>query len=538
MIMDDSYLTLENIDSKLKSLPIDTSNYRSIVEFIFEDCIVDLMHMLDSEFNSELGRPAYPRLMILGLCLFGEEKGIQYLNELNRTCYTDDVFKTLINDRVPSRNIFSNFLDWNDEIIFLSVFLYTLVKINDYDFLPKDNNNYLDGTDARINGSVNYLITEDEIEALELMKHFKLIHDGSDEQKRKSRTQAKLKLRYYKNHPEYSKLFGLAIKRIGLYNWTIYNKIDEFKEAITNIDKNYVSINFPESIKLPCKKNDWDMGFNLQELMTSNSIILTGLLSQLPNDSAVLKEVEQKVKRNFKILENLQKDYGERWNYKQLKKLFLESDVFCDSGYDGEENIEFIQTSTINFIVMTKKFSRQINNLLRKKDNHILKKKKKNKTLKNEDDHSITDCTRVENGYICPFGNVIKLMEVVVSKCKSNQQEDLPDPLLKLNYKHECEDCSGCPYFMKYNEPCSIAKYTETTTKFHYELTNSFISGEFDEGYAKRFPISEGINGYLKRKNGILFLYGHTLQSATNHLHLKNILYNIKRFVKLKGSVC
>ena len=263
MIMDDSYLTLENIDSKLKSLPIDTSNYRSIVEFIFEDCIVDLMHMLDSEFNSELGRPAYPRLMILGLCLFGEEKGIQYLSELNRTCYTDDIFKTLINDRVPSRNIFSNFLDWNDEIIFLSVFLYTLVKINDYDFLPKDNNNYLDGTDARINGSVNYLITEDEIEALELMKHFKLIHDGSDEQKRKSRTQAKLKLRYYKNHPEYSKLFGLAIKRIELYNWTIYNKIDEFKEAITNIDKNYVSINFPESIKLPCKKNDWDMGFNL-----------------------------------------------------------------------------------------------------------------------------------------------------------------------------------------------------------------------------------------------------------------------------------
>ena len=78
--------------------------------------------MLDSEFNSELGRPAYPRLMILGLCLFGEEKGIQYLSELNRTCYTDDVFKTLINDRVPSRNIFSNFLDWNDEIIFLSVF--------------------------------------------------------------------------------------------------------------------------------------------------------------------------------------------------------------------------------------------------------------------------------------------------------------------------------------------------------------------------------------------------------------------------------
>ena len=218
MIMDDSHLTLENVNNKLKSLPIDTSKYRSIVVFIFEDCIVDLMRILDSEFDSELGPPAYPRLMILGLLLFGEEKGIEHTTELSRTCHTDDIFKTLIKDRTPSRNTFSNFLSLNDEIIFLSVFLFTLVRINDYDFFPKKNNNYLDGTDARINGSVNYLITEDEIEALKLMKHFNLIHDGSNEQKRKSKRHAKLKLKYYKNHPEYAKLFGLAIKRIELYN--------------------------------------------------------------------------------------------------------------------------------------------------------------------------------------------------------------------------------------------------------------------------------------------------------------------------------
>ena len=56
-----------------------------------------------------------------------------------------------------------------------------------------------------------------------------------------------------------------------------------------------------------------------------------------------------------KFQKNYKKTNGERWNYKQLKKLFLESDVFCDSGYDGEENIEFIQTSTINFISHDKK---------------------------------------------------------------------------------------------------------------------------------------------------------------------------------------
>ena len=89
---------------------------------------------------------------------------------------------------------------------------------------------------------------------------------------------------------------------------------------------------------------------------------------------------------------------------------------------------------------------------------------------------------------------------------------------------------------MKYGEKCSIAKYSETTTEYHYELTNSFVSGKHDTDYFKRFPISEGINGYLKRKNGILRLKGNNLISASNRIHLKNAIYNLIRFVKLKGS--
>ena len=58
------------------------------------------------------------------------------------------------------------------------------------------------------------------------------------------------------------------------------------------------------------------MGFNLQELMTSNSIILTGLLSQLPNDSAVLKEVEQKVKKKF---QNSRKTTKRLWRTLELQ---------------------------------------------------------------------------------------------------------------------------------------------------------------------------------------------------------------------------
>lgn len=86
-------------------------------------------------------------------------------------------------------------------------------------------------------------------------------------------------------------------------------------------------------------------------------------------------------------------------------------------------------------------------------------------------------------------------------------------------------------------KPCSVAYYKETTTQYKYELVNTFLSGKYDEGYTRRFPVSEGVNGYLKRKKGILCLYGNTLKAAKNHLLLKNTLYNIIRFVKLKDSV-
>ena len=39
---------------------------------------------------------------------------------------------------------------------------------------------YLDGTDALVNGSVNYLIHEEEIEALELLNKWNLIHDNTE----------------------------------------------------------------------------------------------------------------------------------------------------------------------------------------------------------------------------------------------------------------------------------------------------------------------------------------------------------------------
>ena len=53
----------------------------------------------------------------------------------------------------------------------------------------------MDGTDALVNASVNYLIHEDEIEALKLMNEWNLIHDLSDSKMKKVKVKVKCKLR-------------------------------------------------------------------------------------------------------------------------------------------------------------------------------------------------------------------------------------------------------------------------------------------------------------------------------------------------------
>ena len=131
---------------------------------------------------------------------------------------------------------------------------------------------------------------------------------------------------------------------------------------------------------------------------------------------------------------------------------------------------------------------------------------------------------------------MIKLIQVVKKNNKHNKQDDLPSVLYEFDYFYECESCAGCPFVEKYGKKCSVSKFKEKSTPYINELINSFVSGKFEIGYSKRFPVSEGINGYLKRKHGTLHLLGHNLHSAMNHLYIKQTVYNLVRFVKLKGT--
>ena len=205
MIMEHEWLNKENILNQLDKLDVDTRRYKTVISFIFKPLIVDLMKLIDSNYASELGPPAYPRLQLLAILAFAEIRGEDDPNKIGQLCKTDDIFKILTPTRKPTRNTLNSLFNWQDETIFLSIFLLTVSMLNDYDFLPKDKKHYLDSTDALVNASVNYLITEEEIEALELMKKWNLIHNSTPKKIRQSKIMVQCKLRQYKNNPENNK---------------------------------------------------------------------------------------------------------------------------------------------------------------------------------------------------------------------------------------------------------------------------------------------------------------------------------------------
>lgn len=62
---------------------------------MFTPAIIGITNESDAKFDSELGRPAYPRLQCLGLLYFGEIRGVNDVEEICDLAKTDDVFKVL-----------------------------------------------------------------------------------------------------------------------------------------------------------------------------------------------------------------------------------------------------------------------------------------------------------------------------------------------------------------------------------------------------------------------------------------------------------
>ena len=317
-------------------------------------------------------------------------------------------------------------------------------------------------------------------------------------------------------------MLDLILNNLKIYNKNVYKKIPEFEAIMEERDINYVSITFPSSVMMKTKKGRYDFAFNLQEIITENDIVITGVLVSKPNDFKVLPNVIRELERNFEILIQLQKKYGERRNYKEIANMIKNAKYICDSGYFTDENLEYMNKHGYKCIIMTKNRAKEINNEIRKKNN-ITKKKK---------DSKYNHVKRIKNGLQCEKGNIIELKEVIQVKHHKNIREGIKDSWKEHRYIFRCDDCKHCPN----SKICNFEEVTITTTPLKYDMENLFCNDEIIELYNERFHHSEFINGDLKGNDGTLLLPGHNKTAVNNTVHLLNAVFNVFPYKNLKGT--
>ncbi|WP_407421274.1 transposase [Methanobrevibacter sp.] len=75
----------------------------------------------------------------------------------------------------------------------------------------------------------------------------------------------------------------------------------------------------------------------------------------------------------------MQKEFGERRNYKEIRRRLRGYILIADSGYFSTENLHYLFKNKINALVMPKKLSEDHNNKLRRKNGLEEKRKKSSK---------------------------------------------------------------------------------------------------------------------------------------------------------------
>ena len=62
------------------------------------------------------------------------------------------------------------------------------------------------------------------------------------------------------------KTINLVLKRVKIYNYSVYSKKDIYLKVMGERDVDSVSITFPEACWMKTKRGIFDFAFNLQEL--------------------------------------------------------------------------------------------------------------------------------------------------------------------------------------------------------------------------------------------------------------------------------
>ena len=346
----------------------------------------------------------------------------------------------------------------------------------------------------------------------------------------KNRKKLKKLLKKYENDEEMVKHLKHILKNYGLYRKNAYRKYDVFKKYLDDDPDGYVCVMFPEARFMKTKRGRFKFALLVQQCMLRNGIVLPGLLQREPNDEKALNEIILDLKETFRILEKLQKYYGERRNYKEIHNALELTIMILDSGYFTDANLEAAYDHDLNVLIMPRLIARRINDKLRGKEfqnvEYLIKEEVDKVTKKHVD---IT-----HKGYVCPYG--IHSQECVKKEINSEfnrNREGKPNEFKEYSFNYEF----NCPVDCPLKDICTINPIEDRISVLKHNMISKFTKKRYRDIYSERFSANEQIFGEYKGLVEIIKLFGSNHTAAQNHLYIMNTCRNLKRKVNIKDSI-
>jgi hypothetical protein len=496
--------------------------------FLFSYPVMELCEELDDNFKAKKGRPAYPRVLLLGVVIFCIFKRCDTFKEIENMLDDSRYLLIFTRGKIPKIGTIKSFLQDTTPLFFRKIFLLVLMEFNENNLL-KFLKIFIDGTDAIIRASRFNKITRKQFEAfLTLYKHNLLEKENSKTSIDIFKRKLEEYMIVYKNDHEVLDALKIAFKFPIFYNETFISRIDEFKEKFNERNSKVLSVTFPESVLMRTKRGRFDFAFNLQLVMTEKNILLSSPLLSLPNDHGVLEYVLKDLYLNFEILIELIKKYGERKNYKELLNMVKKAKKIMDSGYYDLKNLKTLIKYDENGVINDKKTSRYKNTKLKDEE-----KIKKGITIPQKEKFSKNHMKPVSNGLICSENQLIEFKEIIPIKTKINlsKEENEREYYKIFSGEKVCKNCKSKNNCLKDGEEYKIIKEISNPIydwmlKKNKHWGNKNISKE-------RMQAGESCNGFFK---GIyeIHLPGSTQETVQNFMHLKGAVYNKIRLKNLK----
>ena len=518
----------DDIIGRLNEKGRDGDRMITYVEFLFSAPVQMFFYILNCKFIFQRGHPAYDRTKLYGILMYAYYKNVYTLSGVAYLCRNDEVLKCFTNGTTPSANCFDDFLRKSNPVAMKGIFICTLVELNDLKFLDF-RRIYCNSTDGKINGSVNYKVKLMDLKCFKLLSDWNLLHNGTADKMNKNRKKLEKLLKEYENDEEMVECIKYCLKHLGLYRKAAFRKYDMFEKYLEEDPDGYVCVMFPEARFMKTKKGRFEFALLIQQCMLKNGIILSGLLQNKPNDSKSLEEIILDLKQTFVMLEGLQKVYGSRTNYGQIKDALEMAIMILDSGYFTDDNLEAAYNHDIKVLIMPRIIARRINNKLREKkfnDVEYLIEQEVKKVTKNHAEVT-------SKGYVCPYGiHCEDCVEKEINSEFNRLREGQPEVFKEVSYNYEFICPADCPV----KDICTINPIEDRISVLKHDMISKFTNKRYLKMYAERFGANEQIFGHLKGLIEIIKLFGSNKTAAQNHLYIMNTSYNLGRKVSLKGT--